>query len=35
MIVPKADAMDAEHLNQLAATLAGLKERTTDLRRYL
>ncbi len=28
-------AMEAEQLNQIAATLGGLKERTADLRRYL
>ena len=27
--------MEAEQQNQLAATLAGLKARTADLRRYL
>jgi len=27
--------MDAEGLNQLAATLEGLSKRTLDLRRYL
>jgi len=27
--------MEAEQLNQIAATLGGLKERTADLRRYL
>ncbi len=27
--------MEAERLNQLTATLADLKARTTDLRRYL
>jgi hypothetical protein len=32
---PRNSAMEAEQLNQIAATLAGLKERTADLRRYL
>jgi len=27
--------MEAEQVNQIAATLAGLKQRTADLRRYL
>jgi len=27
--------MEAERLNQIAATLAGLKQRTAELRRYL
>jgi len=27
--------MEAERINQIAATLAGLKQRTVELRRYL
>jgi hypothetical protein len=29
------NAMEAEQLNQIAASLKGLGERTADLRRYL
>jgi hypothetical protein len=28
-------AMEAEHVNQIASSLASLKDRTADLRRYL
>ena len=31
----KSRAMEAEHLNAIANTLAGLKDRTAELRRYL
>jgi hypothetical protein len=31
----RATEMEAEHLNAIASALAGLKDRTSQLRRYL
>jgi hypothetical protein len=34
-LLRKSDAMEAEHVNAIGTAIAGLKDRTAQLRRYL